>query len=134
MHVAARMKCRLKVDAANGWMFDSEVDDLANLVIVHSTFNGRNERDIEPDRCQAIQGQQLLLKNVGLTANDAIGLTIIAVELEVNRRANPGELFEEAVIVCDAFAVRVDHDKRDATGTCCLHKVDDLRMNRGFAS
>src|ERR1039458_3504369 len=123
MHVAVSMKCRLKVDAANGWMFDSEVDDLANLVIVHSTFNGRNERDVEADRCQAIQGKQFLLKNVRLAANDAIGLAIKAVELEVNRRTNLGELFEETVIVCDAFAVRVDHDKRDATVTGCLHKV-----------
>ena len=84
MHVTAGVECGLKVDAPNGWVLDGKLDDPANLMVIHTSFNGGDERDIEANGRQAIQRKQLLLKNVRLTANDAIGLAIKAVELEID--------------------------------------------------
>src|ERR1035437_3185522 len=84
MHVTAGVECGLKVDAPNGWVLDGKLGDPANLMVIHTSFNGGDERDIEANGRQAIQRKQLLLKNVRLTANDAIGLAIKAVELEID--------------------------------------------------
>ena len=134
MHVTAGMECRLKVDAANGWVLDGQFNDLANLMVIHTALNCGDKSYVETDGCKAIQRKQLLLKNVRLTANDAVGLTFKAVELEIDRGARFSELFEEPVIMCNALAVGVDHDKRNAARVRSFYEVDDLRMDGGLAA
>src|ERR1035437_428951 len=134
MHVTAGVECGLKVDAPNGWMLDGKLDDPANLMVIHTSFNGGHERDIQANGSQPIKSKQLFLKDVGLAANDAVCLAVKAVELEIDRGAHLSELVEEAVIVRNTLAIGVDHDERDATGTGSFHKVDDLRMDGGLAA
>ena len=128
------MERGLKVDSADGGMLDREVDDLADLVFIDAALDGRHDRDIEADLSQAVQRAQLLFEDVRLASNDAVGLTIEAVELEVDRGANLIQLIEETVVLRDTLAVRVDHHERDAACFRRLHEIDDQRMNRRFAA
>ena len=81
--MAARMKRRLKIDSPNSRMLDGKVDDLADLVLVHSALDCRNNGDVQANLGKPIQCPKLLLQNVGFSAKNAIGLGIKAVELEI---------------------------------------------------
>ena len=106
----------------------------ADLMIIDAALDGGDERDIETDRREPIEASSFSSRMSGLAANDAIGLAVEAVELEVDRRADLGELFEEAVVVRDALAVGVHHDEWECRGRARIHKVDDLRMDGGLAA
>ena len=47
VHMAAGVECRLEVDAANRRMLNRELNDLADLVLVHPSLDGGNQRDVE---------------------------------------------------------------------------------------
>jgi len=57
-----------------------------------------------------------------------------AIELEIDRRAHLGKLFEEAVVVRDALAIGVDHNKRNPTRMSGLHKSMICGWMVGFAA
>ncbi len=127
LHVAAGVEGGLEVDAADGRVLDGEVDDAADFVLVDAALDGGDEGDVEADGGEAIEGEELFGEDVGLAADDAIGLGVEAVELEVERGADFVELGEEAVVVCDALAVGVDHSEGNAAGLCGADEVHDLR-------
>lgn len=54
-------------------------------------------------------------KNIRLTANDAIGLGVEAVELEVRRRADLIELGEKTIIMGDTIPIGVGHHEWNST-------------------
>jgi hypothetical protein len=69
----------------------------------------------------------------GLTANDAIRFGIETVALRVDQ-GDVIEFGEKAVVVRDAFPVRVDHDDQDAAILRRSDEVDDVRLNWRFAA
>ena len=73
-------------------------------------------------------------QNVGLASNDAIRLAFKTVELEIDVRLYIPELFEEPVVRCDSFAIRVQHHVADAAILRGLHHRNDLRMNGRLAA
>jgi len=57
-------------------VLDSQFNDLANLLVIDSTLDGRDKRDIEADGCKAIKSKEFFFKDVGLAANDAVCLAV----------------------------------------------------------
>ena len=68
-------------------MLHGEINDLADFVLVHAALDRRNQRHAQPNRSKAIERAKLFLKNVRFAANDAVGLSFKAVELEIDVRA-----------------------------------------------
>src|SRR5712664_2902354 len=124
---------RLEVDAANSGMLDGEFDDLTDLVFVDAPFDRRNERDMQADLSQTVEGPNLFFQNVWLATKDAISFRIKAVELEIQRRTDFVQLLEEAIVAGDALTVGIDHDKRDTARLRSAHEIDDLGMDGRFA-
>ena len=50
------MKRRLKIDPSNRRMLDGEVDDLADFVLVHAVLDRGNQRNVQPDGSQPVEG------------------------------------------------------------------------------
>src|SRR5260370_18959420 len=128
------MERRLEIDSPDGGMVDGELDNLANLVFIYTAFNRGDNRDVQADLRQSVQCSKLLLQNVGLAAKNPVRLGLESIELEIERWPDLVELFEEAVVFGDPFAVGVDHDERYVAGLRRAHKVDDLRVNSRLAA
>src|SRR5260370_25958879 len=128
------VECRLEVDAANSGMLDGEFDYLTDLVFVDAPFDRRNERDMQTDLSQTVEGPDLFFQNVRLTTKHAICLGFEAVELEIQRRTDFVQLLEEAIVAGDALTVGIDHDKRDTARLRSAHEINDLGMDGRFAA
>ncbi len=74
LHVTADVEGWLKVDAAHCRVFDGEVDDSSDLVFVDSALYRGNQRHVQADGGETVEGKKLLGQDVGLSTNDAIGL------------------------------------------------------------
>src|SRR5712664_2750056 len=105
---------RLEVDAANSGKLDGEFDDLTDLVFVDAPFERRNERDMQADVSQTVEGPNLFFQNVWLTTKNSVSFGIEAIKLEVQRRTDLVQLLEKAIVAGDTLTVGIDHDKRDA--------------------
>src|SRR5260370_25281087 len=92
-------------------MVDCEVYNLANLVLINAALNSGNDRDVQSNFCQTVESAQLFFNDVRLTTQNAIGVCIKAIQLEVDGRTYFVQLVQQAVISCDALAVRVNHHK-----------------------
>ena len=80
------VECRLEVNTENCRMLDGELDDFANLVFVHPAFDSGNQGYAEADLRQSIQRPELLIQEVGFSAQNAIRFWGESVELKVKRR------------------------------------------------
>ncbi len=89
---------------------------------------------MQPICASRSSASSFLRQNVGLAANDAIGFAFKAVELKVDVRLYVAELFEEAVVCGDAFAIRVQHHIGNAAVLRGPHHRNDLRMNGRLAA
>jgi hypothetical protein len=77
---------------------------------------------------------EVFFQDVGLAAKNAIGLRVESVELEVDRRPNFVQLFEEPIILRDPLAIRVDHYERNIPRLRGANKVDNLRVDGRLAA
>ncbi len=134
LHVAACMKRGLEIDSPHGWMPNGKFDDLADLVLVDAPLDSGNQRDAEPNGSKSIQRSELLFKNPRFAANDAIGFSVEAIELKVDRGTYFVQLLQESIVVRNAFGISVDHDVRNAAVFRSLHEIDDLRMDGRLAA
>ncbi len=132
--MATGMEGRLEVDAADCGMADGEFDNPADLVIVDPTFDGGNQRYVQPGGGKAIECSQFLFKKVRLASNHPIRLSLKTIKLEVKGRANFCHLLQKTVVVSNPLPVRVHHDKRDAASMCCTNKIDNLWMDGRLAA
>src|SRR5260370_20027165 len=110
-------------------MLDGEFDDLTDLVLVDAPFDCRNERDMQSDRSQTVEGPNLFFQNIWLATKHAISFRIKSVELEIERRTDFVQLLEEAIVAGDVLAVGIDHDKRAASSFFGAPKIDALRID-----
>ena len=83
---------------------------------------------------EPVEGTQLLLQEIGLAADDSVGIRFEAVELEVQCRSHLVELLQKAIIACDSLAVGIDHDEADIAGLGGANEVDDPRVDRRLAA
>src|SRR5258708_39433204 len=132
--MTACVKRGLEVDSPHGRMFYGEFDNLADFVLVDAPLDRGNQSDAEPNGSKSIQRPELLFKNAGFAADDAVGFRIEAVELKVDRRTHFVQLLQETIVVCNTLAVGIDHDERNPASFRGLHEVDDLRMDGRLAA
>ena len=88
--VASSMKRRLEVDAKYGRMFQSKSDYLADLVVVYSLLNRRDQNHWTSGLSQAIEGGYFFLQDIWFSPDEAICFRIEAIKLEVNSRLDFG--------------------------------------------
>ena len=103
------MKGRLEVDALDGGVIEAEADDLADLILIHAALDGGNQDHGAADLGQPVERSHLLRQNVGFAANDAIGLALEAIELEIDVGLHLGQLRQKRIVGGDALAVGVQH-------------------------
>ena len=132
--MSASVKRRLEVDAANGRVRNGEVHDAPDLVLVHATLDGRDDRGVQSGSREPIERANLLVDDVCFAAERERRRTLEPVELKVERRLDVRQLRHEVIVARDAPAVGVDHDEPDASRLGRLHEVDDLRMDRRLAA
>ena len=132
--VAAGVKRGLEINALHRRMLQAEAHDGADFVLVHTALDGWNQNHRAADFRQPVQRAQFLGKKIGLAANDAIGLALEAVELEIDVRPDPRQLIKETVVGGDALAVGVQHHVGDAAPPRRLHHGDDPRMDGRLAA
>src|SRR5262249_2175287 len=115
-------------------MLDREFDDPAYFMLVDTTLDRRNDRDVQPNLREPVEGAQFLVEDIGLPADDSIGLWFEAIKLEIERGSHLIELLKKVIISGDSLGVRVEHDEPDVAGPGGAHKIDDLRMDGGLAA
>ena len=81
---------------------------------------------ISPSRSNAFS---FLVEYVRFATDDAIGLAGEAVELEVDRRLDLGQLRQKRIVVSDPLAVRIEHHVADVLGLCRAEHRHDLRVD-----
>ena len=91
-------------------------------------------RDVQPDLREPVEGAQLLLKEIGLAADDSIGFRFKPVELKIQCRSHLVELLEKVIVASDAPAVGIDHHEPDIAGLRGADEVDDARVDRRLAA
>ena len=84
-------------------MADGEIDNLADLMFIHAAFNRWDDRNVQADFGQPVESSQFFVENIRLASKDAIRLRVEAIELEVERRPDLIQLFEEEVVLGDPF-------------------------------
>ncbi len=134
LNMAPGVECRLEVDAANSGMLDGEFDDLTDLVFVDAPFDRRNERDMQTDLSQTVEGPNLFFQNVWLTTKNPVSFRVETVELEIKRWTYLVQLFEKTIVLRNAFPICVDHHKMDAARLCGSDEIDDLRVDGRFTA
>src|SRR5205807_191483 len=76
----------------------------------------------------------LLLEDLRLRPNDLVGALVEAVELEVDRRLDLGELLDETVVGGDSLAVGVEHHVANAAPLGRPQHLDDVGMDARLAA
>ena len=117
----AGVKGGLEIDSLHRRVIQAEANDPADLVFIHATFDGGHQNHGAADFGQPIERPQLFRQDIGLAANDAVGLALESVELEVDVRTNFGQLRQKRVVGGDALAVGVQHHIGDAARLGRLH-------------
>ena len=65
INVSACMECGLEIDSINRGMIEAKFDDLPNLVLVYTAFNGWYEYYFAVDLSQSVEARSLIGKRSG---------------------------------------------------------------------
>ena len=90
----SRVEGRLKGDPADRRVFDGEVDDRADFMLVDATRDRWDQRHGQPDRREPVERQQLFRQQIRFAANVPVRLVVEAVELEIEGGARLVEFGE----------------------------------------
>src|SRR5262249_12501472 len=115
-YVAAGVKGRLERDASYRRMLDREFDDPSYFMLVDTTLDRRNDRDVQSNLREPVEGAQFLVEDVWLPTDDSIGLRFEAIELKIECGLHFFELLKKVIISGDSLVVRVEHDEPDVAG------------------
>lgn len=97
-------------------------------------LDGRHEDNAAADLGQAIKSPDFFGQNPWLASDDAICFWLKAVELEVDRGSDLGQVCQEAVVVGNPLAVGIKHHMPDTAILGSLEHGNDLTMDRWFAA
>ena len=133
-HVPPRIGRRLKADASDPGACQSEFDDRSQLIVVDSSLQRRNQRDVDAGLSKRFERRQLRLQQ-RLAAQCAINIIIQPVELKINLNpiAVPRHQLHERWVAGEADAIRVDHHIVDRARQSIRNDFRKLRMRRRLA-
>ncbi len=127
------MRDRLEGDRAHRRVGDPVPDDRADLVLVDALLDRGDERHRQPQLGGAVE-RPLLVGAEVLAADREVRLALEAVELQVQMRAQLGELLAEAAVAREPDPVRVQHHRADSLRLGERDHLEDLRMDRRLAA